>query len=79
MVKTTLKMMIKTNDYAMLFTGLRRGEMLYLDVDRDVNFEEKTITVRGAVSFSNGNQPEVYIVQNYLNSVIWDEFIHLFP
>lgn len=43
----------------MLFTGLRRGEMLYLDVDRDVNFEEKTITVRGAVSFSNGNQPEV--------------------
>ena len=42
----------------MFYAGLRRGEALYLDVDRDVDFEKKTITVRGAVSFSNGNQPE---------------------
>ncbi len=40
----------------MLFAGLRRGEMLYLDIDRDVDFEKKTITVRGAVSFSAGIQ-----------------------
>lgn len=40
----------------MLFAGLRRGEALYLDVDRDVDFEQRTITVRGAVSFSEGNQ-----------------------
>ena len=41
----------------MLYAGLRRGEALYLDVDRDVDFEARTITVRGAVSFSNGNRP----------------------
>lgn len=41
----------------MLYAGLRRGEALYLDIDRDVDFERKTITVRGAVSFSHGNQP----------------------
>ena len=41
----------------MLYAGLRRGEALFLDVDRDVDFEKKTITVNGAVSFSNGNQP----------------------
>ena len=41
---------------AMLFAGLRRGEALYLDVDRDVDFEKKLIYVRGAVSFSEGNQ-----------------------
>lgn len=40
----------------MLFAGLRRGEALYLDIDRDVDFKAKTITVRGAVSFCNGNQ-----------------------
>ena len=42
----------------MMFAGLRRGEVMYLNVDRDVNFEKKTITVNGAVSFSesNGNQ-----------------------
>ena len=37
----------------MMFAGLRRGEALYLDVDRDVDFEEKLIRVRGAVSYSN--------------------------
>ena len=43
----------------MLYAGLRRGEVLYLDVDRDVDFEKRTITVRGAVSFAEGNQPTV--------------------
>ncbi|MDO4484949.1 MAG: site-specific integrase [Clostridia bacterium] len=43
----------------MLYTGFRRGEMLHLDIDRDVDFEKKTITVRGAVSFSEGNQPAI--------------------
>ena len=42
----------------MLYTGLRRGEAIYIDVDRDVDFENNLITVRGAVSFSNGNQAE---------------------
>lgn len=41
----------------MLYAGLRRGEALFLHVDRDVDFEKKTITVNGAVSFSYGNQP----------------------
>ena len=43
----------------MLFAGLRRGEALYIDVDRDVDFEKKTITVNGAVSFVEGNQPQI--------------------
>lgn len=43
----------------MLYTGFRRGEMLHLDIDRDVDFVNKTITVRGAVSFSDGNQPSL--------------------
>jgi len=38
----------------MMFAGLRRGEALYLDIDRDVDFEKKLINVRGAVSFSEG-------------------------
>ena len=40
----------------MLYAGLRRGEVLYLDVGRDVDFEARTISVRGAVSFCEGNQ-----------------------
>lgn len=40
----------------MLYAGLRRGEVLYLDVDRDVDFQKKTLTVRGAVSFCKGNR-----------------------
>lgn len=43
----------------MLFAGLRRGEALYIDVDRDVDSEKKTITVNGAVSFVEGNQPQI--------------------
>ena len=27
----------------MMFAGLRRGEVLYIDIDRDVDFEKKTI------------------------------------
>lgn len=38
----------------MMFAGLRRGEALYLDIDRDVDFEKKLIYIRGAVSFSEG-------------------------
>ena len=38
----------------MLFAGLRRGEALYLDIDRDVDFEKKIIHIRGAVSFCEG-------------------------
>ena len=41
----------------MMYAGLRRGEALYLDIDRDVDFVKKTLTVRGAVSFCEGNQP----------------------
>lgn len=45
----------------MMYAGLRRGEMLYLDIDRDVDFENNTISVQGAVSFchGNGNQPTI--------------------
>ena len=40
----------------MMFAGLRRGEALYLDIDRDVDFEKKTITVRGAIAYPDGKQ-----------------------
>lgn len=40
----------------MLFAGLRRGEALFLNIDKDVDFKKKTITIRGAVSFAEGNQ-----------------------
>lgn len=43
----------------MLYAGLRRGEVLHLDIDRDVDFAAKTITVNGAVAFPDGNQPVV--------------------
>lgn len=42
----------------MLFAGLRRGEMLALDIDRDVDFVEKKINVREGVWF-DGNKPIV--------------------
>ena len=38
----------------MLYAGLRRGEVLALDIDRDVDFDEGLIYVREAVSFSEG-------------------------
>lgn len=39
----------------MLYAGLRRGEAVYFDVDRDVDFSAGTLTVRGACWF-DGNQ-----------------------
>lgn len=41
----------------MLYAGLRRGEVLALDIDRDVDFDRGVIHVRGAISFDEGNQP----------------------
>ena len=35
----------------MLFGGLRRGEALYFDVDRDVDFDTWIMTIRGAYHF----------------------------
>lgn len=43
----------------MLYAGLRRGEVLALNIDRDVDFVNKTITVREAVRFSTQNMPEI--------------------
>lgn len=43
----------------MRYAGLRRGEVCYLDVDRDVDFEARTITVRGAVAWDDDNQPSI--------------------
>ena len=40
----------------MLYAGLRRGEVLAFDIDRDVDFKTGFLTVRGAVAFSS-NQP----------------------
>lgn len=40
----------------MLFSGLRRGEALALDIDKDVDFVNRVIHVRGAISFE-GNNP----------------------
>ena len=42
----------------MLFAGLRRGEMLAFNVDRDVDFEKDRVYVRRAVTYP-GNQPVV--------------------
>jgi integrase len=42
---------------AMLYAGLRRGEAMALDIDRDVDFANKTITVRYAVRFPDQNHP----------------------
>lgn len=39
----------------MLYAGLRRGEAVYFDVDRDVDFDAGTLTVRGACWF-DGNE-----------------------
>lgn len=40
----------------MLYAGLRRGEVLALRVDRDIDFKARTITVREAVKYTS-NQP----------------------
>lgn len=41
----------------MLYAGLRRGEAAALNVDRDVNFATKTLTVREAVRFDRDGSP----------------------
>lgn len=41
----------------MLYAGLRRGEALALDVDRDVDFSAKTITVQYAVRYPDQHKP----------------------
>ena len=41
----------------MLYAGLRRGEAIALDVDRDVNFQNKTLTVREAIRFARNGRP----------------------
>ena len=40
----------------MMLAGLRRGEVICLNIDRDVDFEKNVIHVREAASFSEGNQ-----------------------
>lgn len=44
---------------AMLYAGLRRGEALGILIERDVDFERETITVRESVTY-NGNVGEVH-------------------
>lgn len=44
---------------AMLYAGLRRGEAMALNIDRDVDFANKTITVRYAVRFPDQNHPAI--------------------
>lgn len=43
----------------MLYAGLRRGEALALDIDRDIDFQNMTVTVREAVRFNTAGQPEI--------------------
>lgn len=43
----------------MLYAGLRRGEVMALNVPRDVDFKEKTITVREAVRFDSAGKPVI--------------------
>ena len=43
----------------MLYAGLRRGEAMALVVERDVDFEHLTITVREAVRFDEQGQPMI--------------------
>ena len=41
----------------MLYAGLRKGEVMALNIDRDVNFQLRTVTVREAVRFSSDGHP----------------------
>lgn len=43
----------------MLYAGLRRGEVLALDLDRDVDPAARTITVRSAVRFNSVGHPVI--------------------
>lgn len=46
---------IRAGVLVMLYAGLRRGEAMAIDIDRDVDFKAKTITVREAVRFEGGH------------------------
>lgn len=50
---------VRTAAMVMLYAGLRRGEVLALNIDRDVDFARKTITVREAVRFPDQQHPEI--------------------
>lgn len=50
---------IRAGVLTMLYAGLRRGEAMALDIDRDVDFEHKLIHVRQAVRFVNGGKPQL--------------------
>lgn len=43
----------------MLYAGLRKGEAVALDIDRDVDFQNRTISVREAVRFLPNGQPVI--------------------
>lgn len=43
----------------MLYAGLRRGEAMALNIDRDVDFERKLIYVREAVRFDSSGHPMI--------------------
>lgn len=45
---------LRAGAMVMLYAGLRRGEAMALDIDRDVDFEAGLIHVRKAVRFENG-------------------------
>lgn len=44
---------------AMLYQGLRRGEVLAFDIDRDVDFKNNRVYVREALSFSNTHRGQL--------------------
>lgn len=41
----------------MLYAGLRRGEALAINIERDIDFENRTITVREAIRFKKSQHP----------------------
>ena len=43
----------------MLYAGLRRGEALAIDIDRDIDFDRMTITVRQAIRFDRQGLPVI--------------------
>lgn len=56
---TSLDHRMRTAAMIMLYAGLRRGEVLALDIDRDVDFAAKTLTVRYAVRYPDQQQPQI--------------------
>lgn len=43
----------------MLYTGLRRGEVMALDIDRDVDFNKMELTVNEAIRFDETGKPMI--------------------